>query len=376
MATAFNAYLIAPASIFPVLMDDFVIDKPAAGLSISVFFLTWGLASLPGGFLMDRRDNRWLVLVGTVAFVGASIATAVAPTYSLFLIARMIGGATGAFIWTANANIIGRVFPSSQLALGTGLFVAAGPTGQALAQFLGPILSEAAGWRSIFFAYPLLAVVGLPILYLAIRDPVRSDETISFATFRRAIGNRHILIVSAAAGCTYALFSFFNSWMPTYATEVLAIGLGTAGAAASLVPFAGIVVRPGGGWLSDRLNYRRRPVIALSFLLVLPVTVGITLAVTAGQFAVGMLFAGGSVQLAIGVYYVFITELAAPETTGTSLAMMTAISTLGALIAPVAGGWLIESISWSAGYGFAILIALLGVGMIYQVPETPPPDSA
>ncbi|WP_254546848.1 MFS transporter [Halomarina pelagica] len=370
MAAGFNCYLIAPASVIPLLVDAFGIDKPTAGLSIGVFFLSWGVAGLPGGWLMDRHDNRRLALAGTAVFVAASVATAYAPTYDVFLLARLVGGATGAFLWTANANIVSRVFPESKLALGTSLFVAAGPTGQAIAQFLGPVLAETAGWRSVFLVYPVLAVVGVPVLYAAVPDPIRSDEHVSLARFARTLRNPTILAVSLASACSFALFVFFNSWMPTYATEVLSIDLAAAGAATALVPFAGVLARPGGGWLSDRIDGRRRPVIVSSFLLSLPVIVGVTLASSAVWFAVVMAFAGASVQLAIGVYYVYASELAAPGTRGTCLAMVTSVSTMGALAAPVVGGWLIEGISWTAGYGFAALLALVGIGFTVAAPES------
>jgi len=34
---------------------------------------------------------------------------------------------------------------------------------------------------------------------------------------------------------------FFNSWMPTYATEEVGVSLAASGVAAALMPFAGIV---------------------------------------------------------------------------------------------------------------------------------------
>lgn len=375
MGAGFNAYLIAPASIIPLLTEQFGVDKATAGLSISVFFLSWGLMGIPGGLLMDRYDNRRLAFVGTAVFVAASVATALAPNYAVFLLVRLVGGATGAFLWTANANIVSRVFPESKLAVGTGLFVASGPAGQAVAQFLGPILSSAAGWRSVFIAYPILAAAGVPVLYLAVREPVVSDEHVSLARFARTLRNPTILTVSLAAACSYALFVFFNSWMPTYATEVLSIELAAAGAATALLPFAGIVARPGGGWISDRLDGRRRPVIVASFLLSLPVIFGISLVASPGGFAILMVSAGASVQLAIGVYYVYVSELAEPGTTGTCLAMVTSISTMGSLVAPVLAGWLIDTVSWTAGYGFAVLLAVGGIGFVLRTPESNPTRS-
>ena len=158
--------------------------------------------------------------------------------------------------------------------------------------------------------------------------------------------------------------------MPTYATEVLSIDLAAAGAATALVPLAGIVARPGGGWLSDRIGGRRRPVVVVSFLLALPVIFGMTAVRSAGGFTVLMVSAGASVQLAIGVYYVYATELAEPRTTGTCLAMVTSISTMGSLIAPVLAGWLIDGSSWTAGYGFAVVVALAGIGFVSLTPES------
>lgn len=370
MGAGFNTFLIAPASIIPLFAETFDIDKATAGLSISVFFLSWGIANFPGGLVMDRRDNRHLVFGGAVVFVAACVATAVAQSYTAFLIARAVGGATGAFLWTANTNIVSRVFPESRLALGTSLFVASGPVGQAIAQFLGPILANAAGWRALFFVPPILTILGVPILYFAVRDPIRSEETISMAQFGRTLRNPTILAVSLASACSFALFLFFNSWMPTYATEELGVNLAAAGAAASLMPFAGIVARPGGGWISDRIGGRRRPVIVASFVLSVPLIVAISVVASSLAFAALMLLTGASIQLAIGVYYVYVSELADPGTRGTCLAMVTSASTLGALVAPAVGGWLIGNISWAAGYAFAVLLGLAGIGLALASPES------
>jgi len=370
MGVGFNAYLLAPASVIPLLAGTFGVDKTAAGLSISVFFLSWGVANLPGGLVMDRRDNRHLVLGGVVVFLAASIATAAAPNYAALLAARSVGGATGAFLWTTNANIVSRVFPESRLALGTSLFVASGPVGQAIAQFLGPILADAAGWRTLFLVYPVLAVIGVPILYFGVRGPVLSDDSVSVAQFGRTLRNPTILAASLASACSFALFLFFNSWMPTYATEELGIDLAASGIAASLMPLAGIVARPGGGWISDRMDGRRRPVIVASFVLSLPLIVAVSVVTSSLGFAALMLLAGASIQLAIGVYYVYVSELAEPGTRGTCLAMVTSASTMGALVAPAAGGWLIGNVSWAAGYAFAGLLGVAGIGLALATPES------
>lgn len=74
MSVGANAYILAPASIIPLLVDHFTISKVAAGFSISAAVLGSVMIQLPGGFLMDRYDNRRLLLAGTIVFAPAAVA--------------------------------------------------------------------------------------------------------------------------------------------------------------------------------------------------------------------------------------------------------------------------------------------------------------
>ncbi len=369
VSVGFNAYLLSPASLLPLLTGEFGVDKPTAGLAISAAYLSWVLLQLPGGLLLDRHDNRRLVYAAAAVFVVAAVAGAAVDSYPAFLATRLLGGATAVFLWTGNANIVNRSFPAEVRALGTSAFVASAPVGLAIAQFAGPHIAAAWGWRAVLLVYPLVTLVGLPVFALALREPVRNASRLSMAAFLRTLREPAILAVSLASAFAYALFLFLNSWMPTYATEVLSAELAAAGAAAALVPLAGIVARPGGGWLSDRLG-RRRPVVLLSFVLALPVVGGLALAGALPTFAAALLLAGFASQLGIGVVYVYARELAGAGAGGTSLALVTAASVVGALVSPVAGGWVVEALSWTAAFGFAATLAVAGALSVLAAPRT------
>lgn len=81
-------------------------------------------------------------------------------------------------------------------------------------------------------------------------------------------------------------------------------------------------------------------------------------------FAVLLALTGASVNLAVGLYLVYVTLLADAATQGTSLSVLFTCSQIGNLVAPVAGGWLIVKFSWIGGFGFAIGMAILGLGAI------------
>ncbi len=370
MATGFNAYLLGPASLIPLIVGEFPIDKPAAGLAISAVFLSWTLFQIPGGLLMDRYDNRLLVWGGVGIFGLAAVAGTLVPTYDQFLLTRFVGGIAAVFLWTANANIVAQRFPESGRAVATSLFVTSAPAGATIAQFAGPRIAAAAGWRSVLVVYPLVTLLGAPLFYAALRDPVRNEASLDLSTFARTLRRPAILLVSLSSFCAYSLFVFFNSWMPTYATEVMRVDLASAGAMTALVPLVGFLARPGGGWLSDRIGGRRRPVIAAAFALAIPVFVAIGTVTSLAGFGALLLLAGLASQLGTGVFYVFVNELSSPETQGTSLAVLTTLSMAGALVAPVVAGWLIESVSWTAAFAFGGALALVGVGSIALAPRT------
>ena len=367
VATGFNAYLVAPASVLPLLVAEFGVDKPTAGLAVSAVYLGWVLTQLPAGLLMDRYDNRLLVVVALFLFVLASLAGAVTTGFRPFLLTRFLGGTGAAFLWTANANVVSRVFPTERRAFATSLFVTAAPVGFGLAQLAGPMLADAAGWRAVQVAYPLVALAGLPPFLLALPDPVRNETRLSLAKFARTLRDPAILLVSTSSFCASFLFLFYNSWMPSFATDTLGVSLAAAGAATSLVPITGVLARPVGGLLSDRVG-GRRPVLVGSFLASLPIAAGVAVVGSFFAFAVLLALAGFAIQLGIGVFFAYASELGDRETSGTSLAVLTTIFVLGSLLGPVLGGWLVESYSWLVGFGFAGLLAVAGAATILLAP--------
>ena len=370
VATGFNAYLFAPASIISFFVEAFAIDKPAAGLSISVVFLGWVLFQIPSGLLMDRYDNRVLVWVGIAVFVGAAVVGPFAPTYPAFLVTRFVGGATAVFLWTANANIVAQSFPQARRAVGTSLVVTSAPAGATLAQVAGPPLQTVVGWRGVVAAYAVVTIAGVVPFVWALDDPIRNESALSLSGFATALSDKRVLAIATSSFCAYSLFVFFNSWMPTYAAEAVSVDLATAGVLSAIVPAMGLLARPGGGWLSDRLGGRRRPVIIAAFVLVIPALVVAAVATSVVWFAAALLLAGVGSQLGTGVFYVYVEEVSPPASGGTSLAVLMTLSIAGALVAPVAAGWLVDVASWTTAFGVGGVLALSGVAAVARLPES------
>ena len=363
-----QSFVIAPSSIAPLLVEQFTLSRAETGNIVSAVMLGMILVQLPSGYLLDRFDNRWLVIPGVALYIAIVVAIQFVDSYGQFLQLRVLGGVAGGIVFTAGANVVAQVFVDGKQSFATGLYLASPPMGWAIAHTTSPAIGTAYGPLSVFLLHGLVAFVGVALFWIAADRPIRSEGSPTVGEFVRAFGNRSILLVSVSAFSLYSLYLFLNSWLPTYGTEVLSLPLATAGIATAIVPIVGIFARPAGGWLSGFLGGRHRFVLLTGLSLGFVFLVATPFASYLPLFLLLITGAAFSIQLGTGVYYVLTRELATPGTEGTSLAVLTSISWTGSLTAPIAGGWLVATYSWMAAFAVFGVVALVGIIALLPLP--------
>jgi len=130
-----NAYIIAPASVLPVLVRELAVDATAAGWVVSAVFGAQIVASVPAGLAVDRFGGRGAVALATAALVAAGLwgtASAASGAYVSLVVSRLLGGAASIVIWNAGVTVIGGAFDEGRRATAVGAFTAASPAGFAL----------------------------------------------------------------------------------------------------------------------------------------------------------------------------------------------------------------------------------------------------
>jgi len=224
----------------------------------------------------------------------------------------------------------------------------------------------------VFLVHAGVTVVGLVLFVAAARTPIRSAASPSAGEFVAALRNRSVLFVSLSAFAAYALYVFLNTWLPTYGHEMLSLSLADAGVVTAAVPLVGILARSGGGWLSSRLGGRRKPVLVAGLGLGLVLFLLIPFSGTVVLFVLLAVGAGFAVQLGSGVYFVWTRELATGGTEATSLTVLTTILFMGSFSAPIGGGWLISTYSWTVAILAFTAVGALGVFALLPIPEREP----
>lgn len=125
------------------------------------YFIAVAALLVPAGGIADYYGRKRLLLWGLAAFAITSLACAVAPSWQVLAIARVIQGLAGAVLVPASMALLLDLYPEDQRATGVGIWGAAAALAAAVGPVLGGALVEFAGWRWIF-------LVNLPLVALAI----------------------------------------------------------------------------------------------------------------------------------------------------------------------------------------------------------------
>jgi MFS family permease len=160
----------ALAVAFPAIADDFGLSlRQIRWIAIS-YVLTYGGLMMWLGALGDRVGHLRVFAVGLVLSTGSITACALAPSYGLLLVARVLMGLGVAFTLSCAPALALSLYDDHQrtrvLAVYGSLFALAG----LLAPLAGGWAMDRLGWPGVFwFRLPvlLLALLGLPLLLRA-----------------------------------------------------------------------------------------------------------------------------------------------------------------------------------------------------------------
>ncbi|PWR06596.1 MFS transporter, partial [Micromonospora acroterricola] len=140
-----------------------------AGLAwvVNAYLVAFGGLLLLAGRLGDLLGRRRVFLTGIALFTLASLACALATGPALLVVARFGQGVGGALAVAVSLGMIVRLYPEpAERARAIAVFSFTGAAGASVGTVAGGLLTEAAGWRSIFLVN---LPIGAAILLAAVR---------------------------------------------------------------------------------------------------------------------------------------------------------------------------------------------------------------
>jgi len=127
------------------------------------YTLALAVFSLPFGKLADIRGRKRVFVAGTCLFTVASLLCALANSPTMLIVTRVIQGIGAAMVSATSAAIQTSIYPASERGRVLGVNVAAVYLGLSVGPFLGGVMVEALGWRSVFWANVPLELIALAL---------------------------------------------------------------------------------------------------------------------------------------------------------------------------------------------------------------------
>lgn len=334
----------------PRLAETMSLSPAQFGWIVSSYTFAAGFAGLAASMFADRFARRSAFLVLYAGFLAGTLACGLAPDYRSLVAARLLTGAFGGILGGMAMAIIGDVFPEERRGTATGILMSAFALASVAGVPAGLILGQRYGWHAPFL---ILAVLGLPILFLAARALPRLDAHLKRGATESPVARLWAILSHPnhlrAFALTVAMMLGSFSVVP-YLSPFLVSNVGVAETSLPLVYVVGgaltLVGAPLAGRMADRfgkLQVYRIVAPATAILMVLVTTLTpVPLAVAVAAVATLMLSNAGRMVPAMAM----ITSSVEPHHRGGFLGANSAVQHLAAgLGASIAGLLLTKSAS-------------------------------
>ncbi|MEV0144847.1 MULTISPECIES: MFS transporter [unclassified Nonomuraea] len=340
--------MFVTAGLLPPISRDLDVSPSAAGQLMTVFALAYAVLSPVLAAATARLSRRRLLLVALAVLVLGNALTALAPTYPLVMVTRVIAAA-GAAMFTPTASGVATALSSPErrgraLALVMGGLTVASAIGVPLGTWLG----GAAGWRATIWLVVGLGVVGFAgvaamVPEVKVTVAGRLAERLAPLTDRRMLAVLVTQLLFFAAGFT--AYTYIGSLFDLPLPAVLwAWGVG------------GVVGNQLGGRMTDAYGPRRMVLIGLAASTVALALIPV--ANLALPVALVWAFVWGVLGWMIAPAQQYRTVGAVPGNVSIGLGLLASAQYLGLFVAGVTGGL---ALGWYGRAGVEILATAIGL---------------
>lgn len=377
------AFLIAigfgiVAPVLPQFAQSFHVSVGAAAVVVSVFAFTRLLFAPLSGVLVEKLGERRTYILGILIVAASSAACAFAQNYWQLLLFRGLGG-IGSTMFTVSAmGLLIRLAPPQARgkvsSLYAGSFLLGNITGPAAGGLLAgfglqlPFLVYAGALLlvALLVATQLPAVTALPKQASTTATPPKQDAL----PLRTALGipaYRAVLTSSFANG--WSAFGIRMALVPLFATAALGAGPEVAGISLAVFAIGTGVALVFSGKLAD--TWGRKPMILLG-LAVNGIGMGV-LGFTGDVlwfFVVSAIAGLGSGLMGPAQQATVADVIGNERSGGKVLATFQMSSDFGAIIGPIAAGYLVDAFSYGVAFSMATAVSLVAVLFWLPASET------
>jgi len=149
----------------PSIGSELAMDAISLGWVATAYLLAAAMFLVPFGRIADIYGRKKVFTYGILTYTVACVLSAIATSAAMLIASRVLQGIGGAMIFSTGVAILTSVFPAEERGKALGINVAAVYTGLSLGPFLGGLLTEQFGWRSIFVLNVPLGLIIIAFIF-------------------------------------------------------------------------------------------------------------------------------------------------------------------------------------------------------------------
>jgi phosphoglycerate transporter family protein len=396
----------------PLLEKELNISKTNLGGFLTAHSLLYGISKFANGYLADRSNARTFLAVGLLASALLNFGFGFVNTVTAMGVLWCLNGWFQGMGFPPCARVLSHWFAPSERGTMWGVWNASHMVGAAIILVWAGRLGETYGYKAIFYAPGLVALVAAFLILIFMRDtpgsvglgpveehfgaeaeahaPPSGDEEpdqekseeeqdSEFKDFlrRRVFGNPFVWLICLANFCVYTVRYGFLDWAPTFLHEIKGYELTQAGGMTAGFELAGLVGSLIAGIITDKFFRRQRAPICVFYMLGTAVAIVALWKMPGGSFiydAAVLLTVGFMVygpQFLVGV---MTADIVTKKAAATAIGLTGLFGYGSSLLYGYGLGRLVDQYGWDAGFMMLSVIAVLGAVFFALCWNAGPPE--
>ncbi|MFT4294409.1 MAG: nitrate/nitrite transporter [Micropruina sp.] len=260
------------------IQKELLLDDVQLSWISALAVLNGSIWRLPAGIIADRIGGRKVTIVMLAATAVPAYLVSTAHSYGMLLVLAFLVGFAGNLFSVGvawNAAWFGR----NRQGFALGLF-GAGNVGASVTKFIGPPLIAGTagmtfafgvqgGWRLVPVLYAVLLVALAVITWLVVpRQDRMAGQSKPIREMLAPLRHLRVWRFSLYYVAVFGSYVALSAWLPKYYIDNFGVDLWSAALLTALFIFPASLLRPLGGWISDRLGARTVMYVTFGVMLV------------------------------------------------------------------------------------------------------------
>lgn len=360
-------------AIIPI-RSQFGLSAAQAGLMMSAYSLGYALMGFPGGWLIDRFGYKRIILICLGISTLTSFSFSFTSILFLFITIRFIMGAAHASIPSTTTKIIAMNYNEKQKMFLQSFSFLSSNFGSFIATSVGAYLI-ASNWKNAYWCVGILYIFTVLLVWKFLpekkefgKSTYSETQTRERVSIRVIFSNRNVWILSVGVFCFNLFLNGYNMWLASFLSATRNMSMAQIGGILSLSNIVGLGSAPVAGILLQKVFKGKERF----FVLISTIFCGIFTYLVVGMTNPYLI----TIAIFINTYFTFFPFVAVKtiphaiidkKIIGSTMGAITAVSSLGGLVAPTLLGLIVDITKGNYQFGYFVLIGIAIIGGVVSL---------